>query len=156
MGQTNLNPRELNAKGLRIGVIAARYNPQICDGLLEGASRELQRLGLAKSEWVLIRVPGAFELPYLAKEMAKTHQYDALVCLGAVVRGETSHFDYVCAGVTQGLMQAMLDSGIPMAFGVLTTDNEAQALARAGKDEHNKGVEAVRTAVEMALLKKGL
>lgn len=156
MGTTDLHSQKLNAHGLKIGIVAARYNPSICEGLLKGALGELERMGLKASESKVFRVPGAFELPYLAKELANTHQYDALVCLGAVIRGETSHYDYVCSGATQGLMQATLDSGVPMAFGLLTTDNEEQAVARSLNDEHNKGAEAARTAVEMALLKKAL
>ncbi len=154
MGKTELSLKDLNAKGLRVAVVAARYNPKVADGLLKGALLALQELGLAENEIEIYRVPGAFELPLLAQEIAKIGKADAVVCLGVVIRGDTSHFDYVCEGVTQGLMQAMLKAELPMAFGVLTTDNETQALARSAEDGHNKGREAALTAVEMALLKK--
>ena len=154
MGKTELDPKKLEARGLRIAVVAARYNPKVADGLLKGALIALNEMGLSENEIEIYRVPGAFELPLLAQQIAKTGKVDAVVCLGVVIRGDTSHFDYVCEGVTQGLMQAALASQIPMAFGVLTTDNEAQALARSGEDLHNKGREAALTAVEMALLKK--
>ena len=154
MGKTELDPNKLDARGLRIAVIAARYNPKVADGLLKGALIALNEMGLSENEIEIFRVPGAFELPFLAQQIAKTGKVDAVVCLGVVIRGDTSHFDYVCEGVTQGLMRASLKLRIPMAFGVLTTDNEAQALARAGDDLHNKGREAALTAVEMALLKK--
>ncbi|MFO1464801.1 MAG: 6,7-dimethyl-8-ribityllumazine synthase [bacterium] len=154
MGKTELQWKDLNARGLRIAVVAARYNPRVADGLLKGALLALHELGLSESELDVYRVPGAFELPLLAQQIAKTGKCDAVVCLGVVIRGDTSHFDYVCEGVTQGTMRAMLQTEVPMAFGVLTTDNEAQALARSGEDGHNKGREAALTAVEMALLKK--
>jgi len=152
MGKTDLSNQELIAKGLRIAVVAARYNPKICDGLLKGALKELIRMGLHEEEIAAFRVPGAFEIPYLAKKLALSKKFDAIVCLGVVIRGETSHFDYVCSGVTEGIMQAMLETATPMAFGILTTDNEAQALSRASDDAHNKGLEAARTAVEMVQL----
>ena len=154
MGKTELNPKSLDGRGLRIAVVAARYNPKVADGLLKGSLLALQGIGIPEQEIEIFRVPGAFELPLLAKQIAKTGNFDAVVCLGVVIRGDTSHFDYVCEGVTQGLMRATLETEIPMAFGVLTTDNEAQALARSVDDEHNKGREAALTAVEMALLKK--
>jgi len=154
MGRTELHPAELDARGLRLAVIASRYNPRVADGLLEGALGALREAGLAEGEIEVFRVPGAFELPLLAKELAQAGKFDAIVCLGVVIRGDTSHFDYVCEGVTQGLVQAMLQTQVPMAFGVLTTDNEDQALARSGRNEHNKGKEAALTAVEMALLRR--
>lgn len=154
MGKTELNPKSLDGRGLRVAVVAARYNPKVADGLLQGSLLALQGIGIPEQEIEIYRVPGAFELPLLAKQIAKTGKFDAVVCLGVVIRGDTSHFDYVCEGVTQGLMRATLETEIPMAFGVLTTDNEAQALARSSDDEHNKGREASLTAVEMALLKK--
>lgn len=152
MGKSETNAKDLNAKGLRIGIIASEYNPKVCKGLLEGSLGELERLGLPRENVVVRRVPGAFELPFLAKQMAQTQEFDGLICLGAVIRGETSHYDYVCFGATQGIQQAMLETGVPMAFGVLTTENEAQALARSATDEQNKGLEAARTAIEMVRL----
>ena len=150
MGSVGPQDEKLSAAGLRIGVIASRYNPKVCDGLLSGALQELNRLGLAKEKVLIHRVPGAFELPLMAKLLAQHGDVDAVICLGAVIRGDTAHFDYVCSGATQGLQLAMLETGIPMAFGLLTTDTKEQALARAANDEHNKGLEAAQTAVEMA------
>lgn len=152
MGKTEIPHRDLDARGLRIAILLSRYNPKVSEGLLRGALRELQRLGLESDQVPVWRVPGAFEIPMLAKSLARSGRVDALICLGAVIRGETSHFDYVCMGVTQGVQQAMLETGVPMAFGVLTTENEDQALARSGEDEHNKGAEAARAAVEMLRL----
>ena len=152
MGKTEKSISDLSARGLKIAILVSRYNPRIGDGLLKGALRELKNLGLEEPEIAVQRVPGAFELPLVAKRLADSGKVDAVLCLGAVIRGETSHYDYVCMGVTQGLQQAMLLTGVPMAFGVLTTDNEAQALARCGEDEHNKGGEAARAAVEMVRL----
>lgn len=154
MGTTGSVIENLDAKGLKIAIVASRYNNEICDGLVEGALGELKRLGLSSEEVAIYRVPGAFELPYLAKILAEAGKVDAVICLGAVIRGETAHFEYVCSGVTQGTQQAMLETGVPIAFGVLTTDNGEQARRRASSDEHNKGLEAAQTAVEMALLKK--
>lgn len=156
MGSAQKNGVDLDARGLKLAILAARYNPRIIDGLLSGAMGELQKLGLSEKEVAVFRVPGAFELPYLAKKLALTGSWDGLICLATVIQGETRHFDYVCEGVTEGIMQAMLESLTPMAFGVLTTDNEAQALARAKDDEHNKGAEAARTVVEMARLSQAL
>jgi 6,7-dimethyl-8-ribityllumazine synthase len=150
MGKSGNSQGELSAAGLKIAIIASRYNPQVCDGLLSGALAELERLGLPREKISVHRVPGAFELPLLAKLLAGRGELDAVICLGAVIRGDTAHFDYVCQGATQGLQQAMLETGIPMAFGLLTTDTPEQALARAGDNEHNKGMEAAQTAVEMA------
>jgi 6,7-dimethyl-8-ribityllumazine synthase len=156
MGTTDPQSNPLQAHGLRLAVLLARYNITIGEGLLRGACEELQNLGLKGEEFLVLRVPGAFELPFVAKELAMTGKYDALICLGAVIRGETSHYDYVCQGAAHGLMQAMLQTGVPMAFGVLTTENEGQARARSGNDQNNKGREAARTAVEMALLKRAI
>ncbi len=152
MGKSENNVSELSAEGLRIAVIASRYNPKICEGLLEGSLQELERLGLPRERVVIRRVPGAFEIPLLAKKLAQSNKFDGLICLGAIIRGETSHFEYVCQGATQGIQQAMLETGIPMAFGVLTTEDDRQALVRASQDVHNKGLEAARTAVEMVRL----
>lgn len=154
MGTTDLSKQNFSAAGLKIAIVASRYNPRICEGLLAGALRELERLGLTQKEIVIHRVPGAFEIPWLAKQLSERGHFDALICLGAVVRGETAHFEFVCEGTTRGLQQAMLETGVPMAFGILTTETLEQALARAGENADNKGVEAAQTAVEMALLKK--
>ncbi len=154
MGKTDLSSLKLSAEGLRIGILASRYNPKIMDGLLQGAMAALQEMGLVEEKIEVWRIPGAFEIPLLAQRVAKSEQFDALICLATVIRGDTAHFDYVCEGVTQGLQQAMLNSEVPMAFGVLTVDTEAQALARCSQNDQNKGREAAFTAVEMALLMK--
>jgi 6,7-dimethyl-8-ribityllumazine synthase len=156
MGTAGSQEQFLSAEGLKLAVVVSRYNPEIGEGLLKGALKELGRLGLSAEAVPVYRVPGAFELPLTAQWVAESQALDAVICLGAVIRGDTAHFDYVCQGATQGLMEAMLKTGVPMAFGLLTTDNKGQAMARAGEDEHNKGMEAARSAVEMAVLKKQL
>ncbi len=156
MGRMASSSGTLQAAGLRLAIVASRYNEVVCEGLLEGALQELQTLGLPRDKIQIMRVPGAFELPLAAAWMIQTGRVDGVLCLGAVVRGESSHFDYVCQGTTEGIQRVMLDTGVPVAFGVLTTEDQAQALARSGQDENNKGREAARTAVEMVLLKNNL
>ncbi len=156
MGRKSSVEGVLQAAGLRLAIVASRYNETVCEGLLEGALQELQDLGLSAHEVRVVRVPGAFELPLAALWMIQTTQVDGVLCLGAVVRGESSHFDYVCQGTTEGIQRVMLDTGIPVGFGVLTTEDQAQALARCGRDDNNKGREAARTVVEMVLLKNNL
>lgn len=141
-----------SAEGLRFGVVVSRFNHLIGVRLLEGAIAELARRGAAEGDVHVAWVPGAFELPLAARALATTGRYHALVALGVVIRGGTPHFDYVCGGVTQGLQRVMQDVGVPVAFGVLTTDDIDQALARAGGDAGNKGVEAAQVAIEMARL----
>lgn len=136
----------------RVAVVAARFNPYVADGLLAGALRGLHDCGVAEDRIDVVRVPGAFELPLTAKRLAETGRYAAVVCLGAVIRGDTDHYEYVCQGATQGILEAGLRSGVPVIFGVLTCDTEAQALDRAGPNDANKGYEAARAAVEMASL----
>ncbi len=154
MGITSETSADLNAQGLRLAVVASRYNEEVCAGLVRGAIQELERLGLKPDQVPVYRVPGAFELAFLAKTLADTGKIDGVICLGTVIRGETAHFDYVCQGTTMGVQTAMLQTGVPMAFGVLTTDTLNQALARAGDDTQNKGLEAAQTVVSMVLLKK--
>jgi len=141
-----------HATGLRIGVAVARFNHLICVRLLDGCTQELLARGADPDSIDIAWVPGAFELPQTVRAMAGTGRYDALVALGVVVRGGTPHFDYVCSGVTDGVRDVMRDTGVPVAFGVLTTDDIDQALARAGGSEGNKGAEAARVAIEMAAL----
>jgi len=139
-----------NCGDLRVAVIAAQWHEQVMDGLVDGALRALSDLGI--SEPTLLRVPGTFELPVAAKVMAG-RGYDAVVALGVVIRGGTPHFDYVCQGVTQGLTQVSVDTGVPVGFGVLTCDNEEQAVDRAGLEgsHEDKGHEAVTAAVATAV-----
>jgi 6,7-dimethyl-8-ribityllumazine synthase len=138
-----------NCGDLRVAVIAAQWHDQVMDGLVDGALRALHELGI--DEPTLIRVPGSFELPVAAKVLAG-RGYDAIVALGVVIRGGTPHFEYVCRGVTDGVREVTRDTGVPVAFGVLTVDDAAQAMARAGGAEGNKGSEAALAAIEMARL----
>lgn len=147
---------KLDAKGLRIGLLVSRFNSFISDRLVEGAIDALLRHNAEKEDINIVRVPGAYEIPPAAKQMAASGHYDAIVCLGAVIRGATPHFDYVSAEVSKGVASVSLDSGIPVAFGVLTTDTIEQAIERAGSKAGNKGFDAAMAAVEMANLYKAL
>lgn len=142
----------LDARGLRFAVVVGRFNHLICARLLEGCSAELERRGASADDVHVAWVPGAFEIPLAARVLAESRRYDAIVALGAVIRGGTPHFDYVCSGVTDGVREVMRDTGVPVAFGVLTCDDADQALARAGGVGGNKGVEAALAAIEMAHL----
>lgn len=143
-------PRD--ASGLRFGVVVARFNHPICVRLLEGCVRELVQRGAREEDVDVAWVPGAFELPLAARALAGSGRYAAIVTLGAVIRGGTPHFEYVCQGVTDGVVEVMRETGVPVAFGVLTTDDVEQALARAGGADGNKGAEAALAALEMARL----
>lgn len=147
---------KLDAKGLRVGLLVSRFNSFISDRLVEGAIDALLRHGAEKEDINIVRVPGAFEIPPAAKRMAGSGRFDAIVCLGAVIRGATPHFDYVSAEVSKGVASISMDAGIPVAFGVLTTDSIEQAIERAGSKAGNKGFDAAMTAVEMANLYKAL
>jgi 6,7-dimethyl-8-ribityllumazine synthase len=140
----------LDATNLRIGVVVSRFNEFITETLAKGALEMLERHGCSKDNILFVKVPGAWELPIAAKSM--THHCDAIVALGAVVRGDTPHFDYVAEGAASGLRQVSLEAGIPIAFGVLTTDDMQQAMDRAGGKLGNKGMEAAEAAIEMANL----
>lgn len=139
-----------DGSGLRIGVIISRFNPEITERLLEGARQALRDSGVGDDRVTVVSVPGAVEIPGVAKKLA--HEVDAIVALGAVVRGETEHFTYVCKAAQEGCLAVALDAGIPVIFGVLTTETSAQALARSGGDRGNKGYDVARDAVEMANL----
>jgi 6,7-dimethyl-8-ribityllumazine synthase len=149
-------PRQLQAtasgEGLRIGVALARFNRSVTDQLLAGALEAFKRHGVAEDAIDVATVPGAFELPLCAQRLAATGRYDALVCLGAVVRGETPHFDFVAAEAARGIASLSLRLDVPIAFGLLTTDTVEQALARAGGERGNKGYDAAVTALEMVHL----
>lgn len=145
---------QLNAQGLKIGILVSRFNSFIGDRLVDGAIDALLRHGAAKDNLTVVRVPGAFEIPPVAKQMAATGRYDALVCLGAVIRGATPHFDYVSAEVSKGIATVSMEAGIPVTFGVLTTDTLEQAIERAGSKAGNKGFDAAVAAIEMANLYK--
>lgn len=138
--------------GARFAIVVARWNGGITESLLRGAQRGLQRHQVPEADVQVYRVPGAFELPLAARKLAETGRFDAIIALGAVIRGGTPHFEYVCAETTRGIGEVALTTGIPVAFGLLTTDDEAQALARSGDDSGNKGEEAALTALEMISL----
>ena len=142
----------LEAKDFRFGIIVSRFNSFISDRLLEGAIDTLTRHGANSDQITVIKAPGAFELPLVAQKMASSDKYDALICLGAVIRGGTPHFEYVSSEMTKGIASVSLQSGLPIAFGVLTTDSVEQAIERAGTKAGNKGVEAAMSAIEMVNL----
>jgi 6,7-dimethyl-8-ribityllumazine synthase len=144
----------LNAKGLKVGLLVSRFNSFVSERLVEGAIDALLRHGADDADITIARVPGAFEIPPAAKQMAQSGKYDAIVCLGAVIRGATPHFDYVSAEVSKGVATVSMEAGIPVAFGVLTTDTLEQAIERAGSKSGNKGFDAAMAAVEMANLYK--
>jgi 6,7-dimethyl-8-ribityllumazine synthase len=133
---------------VRIAIVVARFNRAVTDNLLEGAREAVAKFGLLCDDGDIFAVPGAFELPLLAREAARSARYAAVVCLGAVIRGETPHFDYVCQEAAAGIARVSLETGKPVAFGVLTTDDTVQALERAGGAVGNKGYEAVVTVIE--------
>ncbi|MCX6516542.1 MAG: 6,7-dimethyl-8-ribityllumazine synthase [Actinobacteria bacterium] len=143
---------ELNGKGLRIGIVSARFNDHIVTALRDGALRGLERCGVADNDIVEHWVPGAFEVPLAAKVLAETGTVDAIICLGSVIRGDTPHFEYVCEAATLGVQEAQMSTGVPVMFGVLTLNTEQQAIDRSGPGIDNKGDEAALGAVEMALL----
>ncbi|GAB4303588.1 MAG: 6,7-dimethyl-8-ribityllumazine synthase [Desulfuromonadia bacterium] len=146
----------LNAEGLRFGIIVSRFNGFIAERLLEGAMDALTRHGASSNGITVAKVPGSFEIPLVAQKMAQSGSYDAVICLGAIIRGATPHFDYVAAETAKGIAQAGLKSGVPVIFGVLTTDTIEQAVERAGTKAGNKGFDAAMTAIEVARLVKEL
>jgi len=145
---------KLEAREMRFGIIVSRFNNLVTEKLLEGALDAFKRHGAEEDQIDIVRVPGAFEISLMAHQLAATGQYHALVCLGAVIRGDTPHFEYIAGEVTRGIGKAILKYRIPIAFGVLTTNNMEQALERAGTKMNNKGFEAALTAIEMASLNK--
>ena len=143
---------KLVAKGIRVGIVAARFNEFITSKLLSGALDGLVRHDVQEEDIHVAWVPGAFEIPLIASKMAGSGKYDAVICLGAVIRGSTSHYDYVCSEVSKGIAAVGLDSGIPVLFGVLTTENIEQAIERAGTKAGNKGYDCALSAIEMVNL----
>ncbi|MCI7061555.1 MAG: 6,7-dimethyl-8-ribityllumazine synthase [Lachnospiraceae bacterium] len=142
------------AEGARIGIVAARFNEFIVSKLVSGARDGLVRHNVDDDNITLAWVPGAFEIPVMAKKMAESGKYDAVICLGAVIRGATSHYDYVCAEVSKGVASVSLETGVPVMFGVITTDNIEQAIERAGTKAGNKGYDCALGAIEMINLAK--
>jgi 6,7-dimethyl-8-ribityllumazine synthase len=147
---------ELLARDLRFAFVAARFNDFVVDPLIRGALDALKRHGATEKQIEIVRVPGAFDIPIVARKLALSRRYDALIALGAVVRGETPHFDYVAGECASGLARIALETGVPVAFGVLTTDTMEQAVDRAGGKAGNKGADAALAAIEMANLLRRL
>jgi len=143
---------KINAQGVKFGIVMSRFNDFICDRLLAGALDALLRNGAEEKDIEVIKVPGAFEIPQVARKLALAKKYDAVICLGAVIRGATPHFDYIAAEVSKGIAMIGLESEIPISFGVLTTDNLEQAIERAGTKAGNKGWDAALAAIEMVNL----
>ena len=147
---------ELLARDLRFAFVAARFNDFVVEPLIRGALDALKRHGASEKQIEIVRVPGAFDMPIVARKLALSRRYDALIALGAVVRGQTPHFDYVAGECASGLARIALESGVPIAFGVLTTDTMEQAVDRAGGKAGNKGADAALAAIEMANLLRRL
>jgi len=146
----------LLGKGLKFGVVVSRFNEFITKKLLEGAQDALLRHGVNQEDIEIAWVPGTFEIPLIAKKLAETKRYDAVICLGAVIRGATPHHEYIAAEVTKGIAKVGLDTGLPVIYGVITTDTLEQAIERAGTKAGNKGFEAAVSAIELANLLKGI
>ncbi len=143
---------KLTASGIKVGIVAARFNEFITSKLIGGALDGLKRHDVKEEDVDLVWVPGAFEIPVAAQKLAQSGRYDAVICLGAVIRGNTSHYDYVCAEVSKGIAQVSLSAGMPVMFGVLTTDTIEQAIERAGTKAGNKGYDCALGAIEMVNL----
>jgi 6,7-dimethyl-8-ribityllumazine synthase len=146
----------LSAEGFRFAIIMSRFNDFISSRLVDGAMDALLRHGADDEKLLLVKVPGAFEIPFAAKKLSQSGRYDAVICLGAVIRGATPHFEYVASEVSKGIANVALESDIPIAFGVLTTDTLEQAIERAGSKSGNKGYQAAMAAIEMVNVLKGL
>ena len=146
----------LSGAGLRFGIVASRFNSFITERLVSAALDALERAGAAGKDVEVVHVPGSFELPLVAKKLAATGKYDALIAIGCILRGETAHYDYICSETSRGLQRAQMDSGIPILFCVLTCDTLEQAIDRAGLKGGNKGFEAGLAAIEMAQLSRKL
>jgi 6,7-dimethyl-8-ribityllumazine synthase len=150
--QPTVHEGRLNAEGFRFAIVASRWNEFISSRLVEGALDGLERLGAKEGRVEVYRVPGAFEIPLLALRLAQTRKFDAVICLGTIIRGQTPHFDYIANEVARGISHAGLESGVPVVFGIVTADTVDQAIDRAGVKLGNKGFEAAMTAVELANL----
>jgi 6,7-dimethyl-8-ribityllumazine synthase len=152
----NIIEGKLSAEGFRFAIIVSRFNDFISSRMVEGAMDALLRHGAGDKQVFVIKVPGAFEIPVAARKLGETGKYDAVICLGAVIRGATPHFDYIAAEVSKGIAAVALESKVPVTFGVLTTDNLEQAIERAGSKSGNKGYDAAMAAIEMVNLFKEL
>lgn len=142
------------AQDSRFGIVVSKFNNLVTSRLLTSALETLKKGGATDQNIRVVKVPGAFEIPLIARQLAETHRYDAIICLGSVIRGETAHFDYICAETSRGIARAALDTGVPVIFGVLTTETVEQAVERAGAPERNRGVHAAQAAMEMASIIK--
>jgi len=140
----------------KIAIVVGEFNQDICEGLLQGALKTLQKIGFQKNKIRVLSVPGAFEIPLAAAWLVQKKKADAVICLGAVIRGDTAHFDYVCQAVTEGLTRVQLDFQVPVAFGILTVDKKEQAIERASDNDFNKGAEATMAVLKMLELKSSL
>jgi 6,7-dimethyl-8-ribityllumazine synthase len=147
---------QLSAAGLRFVIVVSRFNSFITDRLLAGAMDALTRTGAAADLIEIVKVPGSWEIPLVAAEVARSHRYDAVICLSALIRGDTPHFDYIAAEAAKGIAHASLETGVPVAFGVLTTNTLEQAIDRAGAKGGNKGFDAAMSAIEMANLLRAM
>jgi len=147
---------KLTAQGVKFGVVVSRFNDFINKKLLDGALDALNRHGAGDKNISIVKVPGSFEIPLVAKKLAASGNYDAVICLGAVIRGATPHFEYISAEVTKGIAQVALETGVPISYGVLTTDNIEQAIERAGAKSGNKGWDAALAAIEMVDLLRSI
>ena len=156
MGTTARYEGALDATGARIAIVAGRFNESFTIQLLDGAQTRLRKHGVADESTTVVWVPGAFEIPLVARRLALSGEYDAVVCLGAVIRGDTPHFDFVAGECATGLMRAALETGVPLIFGVLTTDDEPQAVVRADPAQLDKGGDAASSALEMVDLLRQL
>ena len=156
MARYDISPSEYDVDGARVAIVAARFNDAVVSRLLEGALDTLSRYGLSADDTHLVRVPGAFELPLAARWLARSGEAEAVIALGAVIRGDTPHFDHVCVEAARGIQAASVETGVPVIFGVLTCDDRAQADARAGGEQGNKGGEAALAALEMVSLRRRL
>lgn len=150
------NKKPAKVKEIKIAVVVSKFNENVTQGLLEGALKEIKIYGIPEKNIKVVMCPGAFEIPLTAKSLCKSKKYNAVICLGAVIKGETAHFEYISYAVTKGIMELNLAYGIPVSFGVLTCYSEEQAAERSGEGEGNKGAEAARAAIEMIKLLKGI
>jgi len=153
---TKIIQGDLSGKGLKIGIVAARFNDFITSRLVDGALDGLQRHGVAEADIEMVKVPGSYEIPLAARMLAQSKKFNAIICLGAVIRGATPHFEYVSAEVSKGVASVSQETGLPVIFGVLTTDTIEQAIERAGAKSGNKGWDAALSAIEMANVMKQL
>ena len=149
-----INGNVVEPEGMKVAIVASRFNEIITNKLLGGAVDGLVRHGMSEDDITAVWVPGAFEIPVIAKKLATSGKYDAVICVGAVIRGQTSHYDYVCNEVSKGIAQVSLQTGIPVMFGIVTTENIEQAIARAGSKAGNKGYDCALGAIEMINLIK--